>query len=60
MENNKKSKGIRHLKSRNKFEARVFYQGKKSDSKRHEMYVGVFDTRIEAENARKQFIIDLF
>lgn len=53
-------KGIRFLQKKNKFEARVVYKGKRSDSKRHQIYVGEFDTLLAAQNARKQFIIDLF
>ena len=54
------SKGIRQLHTKNKFEARVDYKGKSSNAERHCLYVGEYDTLVEAENARKQFIIDLF
>lgn len=54
------SKGIRVLKSKGKFEARVDYQGKSKGAVKHSMYVGEYDSLIEAQNARKDFIINLF
>ena len=53
------SKGIRVL-TKGKFEARIEHQGKRSDAKKHSLYVGEYDTLAEAQNARKDFIIRLF
>tara|TARA_R110000772_G_scaffold62137_4_gene139655 strand:- start:616 stop:795 length:180 start_codon:yes stop_codon:yes gene_type:complete len=53
------SKGIRAL-SKGKFEARVIYQGKSSNAVKHSMYVGEYDTLVQAQKARQDFIINLF
>lgn len=54
------SKGIRVLSKKGKFEARVIYTGKNSDAAQHSMYVGEYDTLIEAQKARQDFILKLF
>lgn len=54
------SKGIRVLKSKGKFEARVEYKGSSKSAIKHSMYVGEYNTLADAENARKDFIISLF
>lgn len=53
------SKGIRVL-SKGKFEARVEYKGKSSNATKHSMYVGEYNTLVQAEKARQDFIINLF
>ena len=43
-----------------RFEARVRYQGKSSNSEVHNMYVGMYDTVALAQVARYEFIKNLF
>jgi len=43
-----------------RYEARVRYQGKSSNSELHNMYVGMFNTLDEAKLARCEFILNLF
>lgn len=54
------SKGIRVLVKKGKFEARVDYKGKSSNAEKHSMYVGEFNTLVEAQKARQDFILNLF
>ena len=43
-----------------RFEARVKYAGKSSNSRLHSMYVGMYNTLAEAKSARGEFIVGLF
>ena len=53
------SKGIIQMGD-GRFEARVKYTGKSSNSQLHSMYVGMYDTLAEAKSARGEFIVELF
>mgnify|MGYP003675647451 CR=1 FL=1 len=52
-------KGIVRM-SDGRFEARVKYRGKSSNSELHSMYVGMYDTLDSAKVARNKFVVELF
>ena len=54
------SKGIRVLHTKGKYEARVDYKGKSNNATKHSMYVGEYNTLVEAQKARQDFILQLF